>query len=287
MTRHRVTPFFALTKSPNLKVGASEDLQTHLIELLTLEALANAAGVQKELKSSWSTQVSKQSQTGALSFAAFRGKIVANPETKRPEAEVTAGRNLSLDEFRALGLFDELGRADSSWENDDIALGVNFSRLHRIARIIENRAPDFMQSMKARIDEDMRSTATYVELEEAAEHRRLRREEERRQEHEDWLAANAERERLAQQRQELQQAETLKIKRKFAGMLGQDFSDDFELDCAVEVAENKTTKGYENSYKAPMPDPWAQNAPFTWVRIRGMEGRTFFDANGDRVPEPS
>jgi hypothetical protein len=199
MTKHRMTPFFALTKSPNLKVGASGDLQTHLVELLALEALASAAGVEEEAKTSWSTQVSKQTKGGALSFAAFRGKVVANPETGRPEPEVTAGRNLSLDEFRALGLLDELGRADKDWENDDIALGVNFSRIHRIARLIENRAPDFMQTLQARIQEDMRATSTYANLEDAAERRRLRREEERRQEHEKWLVANAERERLAKE----------------------------------------------------------------------------------------
>jgi hypothetical protein len=287
MTKHRMTPFFALTKTPNLKVGASESLQTHLAELLALEALAGAAGAGEEAQSSWATSVSKQTRSGALSFAAFRGKIAPHPETGKPEPELTASRNLSLDEFRTLGLFDELGRADEDWADDDTALGINFSRLHRIARMIENRAPDFMRTMQARIEEDMRSTSTYVKLEEAAERRRLRHEKERQEKHERWLAENAERERLAQEHRELERIKLLNRKRALAAALGHTFSDDHELDCSVEIAQNTSTKGYENTYKAPMPEPWAQNSPFTWVRISGVHGRVFFDASDDRVPEPA
>ncbi len=287
MTKHRMTPFFALTKSPSLKVGASKDLQTHLVELIALEALANAAGVQEGAKSSWTTSVAKHTRAGALSFAAFRGKISPNPDTGRPEPEVTASRNLSLDEFRVLGLFDELGCADEDWKNDDIALGINFSRLHRLAHMIENRAPDFMQTLQARIQEDMRASATYAKLEDAADRRRVRQEEERKKEHEEWLARDAERERLAKEQRAREMAEALEVKRKFAAELGHTFPDDVTLDLSVETAQNKSTKGYENAYKAPMPEPWAQNAPFTWVRIRGVAGRVFFDVNGDRVPEPT
>jgi len=282
-----MTPFFAITKSPNLKVGASDNLQAHLLELIALEALSTAVCEDDISKSSWTTSASKHTEGGALSFAAFRGKIVPNEKTGRPEPEVTAGRNLSLNEFRDLGFFDGFGRADEDWQDDDIALGINFSRLHRVARMIENRAPDFMRTMQARIDEDMRASATYADFESAAERRRIRHEKERRQQHEAALAASAERERLAQEQREREHAEALEVKRKFAALLGHTFSDDTELDCSLEMNSNKTTKGYENTYKAPMPEPWAQNGPFTWVKVRGVQKRVFFDVNDNRVPEPN
>jgi len=287
MTKHRMTPFFALTASPNLKVGASIDLQTHLAELLALEAIAGEVSDHKDTKTTWTTSIAKQAVGGALSFAAFRGKISPNPETGHAEPQVSAERNLSLDQYRDLGLFDELGRADTDWLHDDIALGVNFSRLHRIALMIENRAADFMQTMKARIDEDMRSTAKYAEMESAAERRCSRQEKERQRRHEEWLVECAQQERETKERRDREQAEALEVKRRLAACVGVTFENDFDLECKVETAVNKTSKGYENTFNKPMPEPWAQNGPFTWVRISGVQGRIFFDASGTRIPEPS
>jgi len=287
MTKHRMTPFFALTKTSNLKVGVSDDLQDHLIELMALEALSEAAGVQEGVKSTWATAISKQSSAGALSMAAFRGKVVPNHETGRPEPELTASRNLSMDEFRTLGLFDDLGRADTNWVGDDVALGINFSRLHRIARIIENRAPDFMRNMQARIQEDMRAADTYMDLDKAAERRLRQQEKARKRQHEEWLVQQEERERAAKEARAREHEKRMDQKRKYAAMFGKTFDDDFKLDNGVEIHMNTTTKGYENAFKTPMPEPWAKNGPFTWIRVHGVEGRFFFDAKGDRIPEPS
>lgn len=282
-----MTPFFALTKTPNLKVGASTDLQGHLIELLALEALSEAVGMQEDVKSAWTTSISKQTPAGALSFAAFRGKVAPNAVTGRAEPELTASRNLSMNEFASLGLLDDLGRADTNWEGDDVALGINFSRLHRVARIIENRAPGFMLGLQARIHEDLLASDVYSDLEQAAERRQRQQEQERVRKHKEWLAEQEERERLAKEEKAKAHAALIDQKRKYAAMFDKAFKDDLELDNSVEIHVNTTTKGYENTYKGPMPDPWAKNGPFTWVRVRGVEGRFFFDAKGDRIPEPS
>jgi len=61
MNKHRMTPFFALTKTPNLNVGESDDLETHLAEILAVEALSAAmAGSNEAPRSSWRTSVTKR-----------------------------------------------------------------------------------------------------------------------------------------------------------------------------------------------------------------------------------
>lgn len=283
-----MTPFFALTKSPNLTVGESGNLETHLAELLAVEALANVMTGENEVRSSsWRTSVSKRLNGGALSFAAFRGKIAANPDTGHPEADLISERKLSLDEFRKLGLFDGLDRAAEEWEGDDCALGINFSRLHRIARLVENRAPEFMQGLRARIEEDMRAQTTYHDLETAAERRKKRAEQERKRQHEQWLIEEEERRKAAQERAEKKHAEELAFKREIATMFGKTYDDDLHLDNAVHVAVNTTTKGYEKTFDAPMPAPYAQHGPFKWARVAGFDEKIFFDARGERIPEPS
>lgn len=283
-----MTPFFAITKTPNLNVCESDNLEAHLAELLAVEALVTTMTNDAEVRSSsWRTSVSKRLDGGALSFAAFRGKIAANPETGRPEADLTSERKLSLDEFRDLGLFDGLDRAAEEWEGDDRALGINFSRLHRIARLVENRAPEFMQGMRARIEEDMRAKDTYRDLETAAERRKKRAEQDRQRQHEQWLIEEEERRKAAQAHAAKMHAEELAFKRKIAAMFNKTFNDDLHLDNAVHVAVNTTTKGYEKTFGAPMPEPYAEHAPYKWARIIGLKEKIFFDARGERIPEPS
>jgi len=288
MNKHRMTPFFALTKTPNLNVGESDDLETHLAEILAVEALSAAmAGSNEAPRSSWRTSVTKRLDGGALSFAAYRGKIAANPETGHPEADLTAERKLSLDEYRNLGLFDGLDRAMKEWEDDDCALGINFSRLHRIARLVENRAPEFMQGLRARIQEDLRANATYGELETAAERRSIRAEQERQRQHEEWLVEQEERRKAAQERAEKRHAEEMALKREIAAMFGKTYEDEFTLDNAVHIATNTSTRGYEKTFDAPMPEPYARHGPFRWVRVSGFDQKVYFDARGERIPEPS
>lgn len=137
------------------------------------------------------------------------------------------------------------------------------------------------------IQEDMRADATYSKFEDAAERRRRRHEKEQQRRQEVWRAENAERERQAQLRRAEEEAEALDLKRKLAAAVGHTFDDDHKLDAHVHLAHNMTTKGYEKAFNAPMPEPWVRNAPFIWIRITGVEGRLFFDAKGDRIPEPS
>lgn len=289
MNKSRMTPFFALTPSPSLKVEENDSLETHLLELVALEALTSTVAEKEEVNSTtWSTSVAKRLDGGALSFAAFRGKIEANPETGRPEPQLSAERKLSIADYRALGLFDELGRGAEAWQDDDVALGINFSRLHRIARLIENRAPDFMQGLQARIQEDMRANATYEEFENAAERRRKRAEEDHAREQEQWRIEQEARELEWQKQKEQDRSEALAFKRRVAEMFGQSFEDDDQLDFTVQTFVNTTTKGYEKDFGRPMPEEYAKHAPYTWARVGGPGNpRIFFDARGERIPEPA
>ncbi len=296
MAKKRMTPLFALTKTPNLKIDGNTDLEAHLIEVLAIEALSDASADKADLKSSsWTTSIDKRFEVagtsglkGALSFAAFRGKIAPNPTTGDPEAELTAERKLSLDDYRAHGLFDDLGHAEDEWEGDDIALGINFSRLHRIARLIENRAPDFLAGLMARISEDMLAHNIYSELKTAADRRRQIAEEEHARQQEQWKAEQAERERLAQERREKERLALLELKRTAAEIVGRTFEDDLQLDHYVETSVNTTGKGYENAFHKSMPEEYLKCGPFTWARVLGSDHpRIFFDVNGRRIPEPS
>lgn len=282
-----MTPCFALSRVSSLKLGETGDLQTHLTEILALEALVNAATTHRDTTSSWKTSVSKKTNDGAISFAAFRGKIAANPDTGLPEPEMAVERNLGLHDYRAFGLLDELDDTDEAWQGDDIALGVNFSRLHRVARVVEHRAPELLRTLKGRIDEDMRATDMFTELEEAAERRRRREREEEKKRYKEWLEEQQEHERLAEQKRENDQAAALEFKRMVAKLFDVKFETELELDCKIELNTNKTTKGYENAFKKPMPHPWARNGPFIWARIQGFENRVFFDADSNLIPAPS
>jgi len=76
------------------------------------------------------------------------------------------------------------------------------------------------------------------------------------------------------------------FKRKVAVMIGKTYDDEFAHDNAVHVALNTTTKGYEKTFDAAMPEPYASHCPFRWVRVAGLEEKIYFDARGERIPEP-
>lgn len=284
-TKPRTIPYFTRTRQPNLSVGASGSLEHHLLEIFALEALASGLSPESE-NSAWTTSVEKRIGRDALSFGIFRGRVAPHPETGAPEPEIAVDRGAGLSGFVELGFFDGFGPAADPWPDDEVALGVNFSRLHRLARLIESRAPDFLEMLKARILEDVRSNAIYSELRTAAERRAERAEQECALADAKWREEQAAREEVWRQAREIRRQKDLDFKRRIAALFGVDFPTDEALDAGVQVKTNTTGKGYENAFGVPMPAEHAAHAPFVWGRVGSAGKRVFFDALGRQIPEP-
>lgn len=147
MTKPRI-PYLTATPHGAILMGATVGLERHMALCLAAEALACAVGARAG-ETVWDAEATAAIGTGAsLALGVFKGAIEAGDDGA-PEAVIVAERGLTLAIIVKDGLLPELcglvnadggGPASEDWPEDDIALGVNFSHLHRAAIEVETRS---------------------------------------------------------------------------------------------------------------------------------------------------
>ncbi len=281
-------PLLGLSSAPICPVNTADDLETHLRDLIALRALVGSLDTDL-VAEHWSTNAALQTDHGGLALSLFRGKFTQDAETGRIDPVLNVDHQLTFSDLVSQGLYAEIGEAQKERRDDEIAVGVNFSALYRIAKLLEEGlARHFLEQQGARVHAHLCAQPVVMEFSAQAEERKRRHEELEQQRYErDRRAAE---ERAAKYHAERVAAaaaaqEALRARAAEFGMTAE------EADAGLLTQGGcKTTTPFETDYGTPMPAPYADRGPFIWFRDNRREAhgqpRVFFDSTGARVPDP-
>lgn len=222
-----------------------------------------------------------------LALASFRGRIVSGPGGA-PEPDLVAERGLTLDALMDDGLLDDPDGLLAERPGDAVALGVNFSRLYRSARLLEaTRARAYLEQANGAIESRIAETGLSEVFAKESAARRLEEEKERAAEYEAQVRHRAAREAAAIAAQAAAREAAMKRLEDLCAKAGFVAPPDVSLDLFAVAGSCSTPKPFESDWGARMAEPFVSRGPFAWVRLmRGDRRRVFFDKTGARVAEP-
>lgn len=281
-------PLLGLSDAAVCPVNTADSLEAHLRDLIALRALAGSLDIDL-LSEHWSTNADLNTEDGALALSIFNGGVTHDSETDRIDPVLTVDRRLEFSDLVSQGLYAEIGDAEKEQSHDEIALGVNFSALYRIAALLEQGlARHFLEQQGARVHAHLAAKPMVRAFSEQAEERKRRHEELERQRYErDRRAAEDRAARYHAERVAAAAAaqEALRARATEFGMTAE------EADAGLLTQGGcKTPTPFETDYGVPMPAPHVDRGPFLWFRDNRQEAcgkpRVFFDSTGARVPDP-
>ena len=288
LTRTPVSiPLLGLSRSPICPVNTADSLESHLCDLIALQVIATSLDVDLVSKK-WSTNADYETGEGALSLSLFKGKFTQDEETGRIDPVLNVDHELTFSDLISQGVYAEIGAAGKKMADDEVAAGVNFSALYRIAKLLEEGlARHFLEQQGARVHAHLAAQSVVRELSEKAEARKRRHEELERQRHErDRRAAEERAARYHAERVAAAEAAQAALRARAAefGMTAE------EADAGLLTQGGcKTPSPFETDYGIPMPAPYFDRGPFIWFRDNRREAhgqpRVFFDSTGARVPD--
>jgi len=281
-------PLLGLSAAPICPINTTDGLEAHLRDLIALKALAGSLDIDL-VSERWSTNAELNTEQGALALSIFEGGVTQDAVTGRIDPVLTVDRGLDFSDLVSQGLYAQMGEAGRGQRHDEIALGVNFSALYRIATLLEQGlARHFLEQQGARVHANMSAQPVVRALSEQAKERKRRHEELERQRYERDQRAAEERAALYHAERVAAAAaaqEALRARATEFGMTAEDADSGL-----LTQGGCKTPTPFETDYGVQMPAPHIDRGPFIWFRDNRREAhgqpRIFFDSTGARVPDP-